>query len=164
MVEKSACLQVIPQQSTQNTANLSLQTYEKSRWTFFCCSTRASTLVSAITLLTQVPLQKFPFLFIIIIPWWALHSFGEFMHDNRGWRTSKQVMSFVYLRSRLKVDKGLLDSRRLNTRRCQGIIMMDWTALMLKSCSVLLMPYRPLSVFYRPMAVRSCTHQPPITQ
>ena len=36
---------------------------------FFYCSTRASTLVSAITLLTQVNLQKFPFLFIFIIPW-----------------------------------------------------------------------------------------------
>ena len=35
---------------------------------FFYCSTRALTLVSAITLLAQVPLQKFPFLFIIIIP------------------------------------------------------------------------------------------------
>ena len=34
---------------------------------FFYCSTRASTLVSATILLTQVPLQKFPFLFIIII-------------------------------------------------------------------------------------------------
>ena len=35
---------------------------------FFYCSTRASTLFSAITLLTQSPLQKFPFLFIFIIP------------------------------------------------------------------------------------------------
>ena len=35
---------------------------------FFYCSTRALTLVSAIILLTQVPLQKFPFLFISIIP------------------------------------------------------------------------------------------------
>ena len=35
---------------------------------FFCCLTRASTLVSTITLLTQVPFQKFPFLFISIIP------------------------------------------------------------------------------------------------
>ena len=35
---------------------------------FFCCSTRAPTLVFAITLLTQVPVQKFPFLFISIIP------------------------------------------------------------------------------------------------
>ena len=34
---------------------------------FFYCSTRASTLVSATILLTQVPLQKFPFLFISII-------------------------------------------------------------------------------------------------
>ena len=34
----------------------------------FSCSTRASTLVSAITLLTQVPVQKFPFLFMFIIP------------------------------------------------------------------------------------------------
>ena len=66
MVEKSTHLQVIPQQSTQNTANLPLQTYEKNK--FFYCSTRIWTLVSAITLLTQVPLQKFPFLFIFIIP------------------------------------------------------------------------------------------------
>ena len=36
---------------------------------FFHCSTRASTLVSAITLLTQVPSQKFSFLFIFIFPW-----------------------------------------------------------------------------------------------
>ena len=35
---------------------------------FFYCLTRASTLVSAIILLTQVLLQKFSFLFIIIIP------------------------------------------------------------------------------------------------
>ena len=35
---------------------------------FFCCSTRTSTLVSAMTLLTQVPVQKFAFLFISIIP------------------------------------------------------------------------------------------------
>ena len=35
---------------------------------FFNCSTWATTLVSAITLLTQAPLQKFPFLFIFIIP------------------------------------------------------------------------------------------------
>ena len=35
---------------------------------FFHCSTRASTLVFAITLLTQVPVQKFSFLFISIIP------------------------------------------------------------------------------------------------
>ena len=35
---------------------------------FFYCSTRASTLVSAMTLPTQPTLQKFPFLFIFIIP------------------------------------------------------------------------------------------------
>ena len=35
---------------------------------FSCCSTWAPTLVFAITLLTQVPVQKFPFLFISIIP------------------------------------------------------------------------------------------------
>ena len=35
---------------------------------FFYCSTRASTFIFAIILLTQVPLQKFPFLFIHIIP------------------------------------------------------------------------------------------------
>ena len=34
---------------------------------FICCSTQVSTLVTAITLLTQVLLQKFPFLFIFII-------------------------------------------------------------------------------------------------
>ena len=41
---------------------------------FFYCSSRASTLVSAITLLTQVPLQKFPFLFIFTIPWLYQHN------------------------------------------------------------------------------------------
>ena len=35
MVGKSARLAVIPQQSTQNTANLPLQTYEKNQSTFF---------------------------------------------------------------------------------------------------------------------------------
>ena len=41
----------------------------------FCyCSTRASTLVSAIILPIQVPLEKFPFLFIITIPCNKLHS------------------------------------------------------------------------------------------
>ena len=35
MVGKSTHLQVIPQQSTQNTANLPLQTYEKNQLTFF---------------------------------------------------------------------------------------------------------------------------------
>ena len=39
---------------------------------FFYCSTRASTLVSAIILLTRFPLQKFPSLFIIIIPYYNL--------------------------------------------------------------------------------------------
>ena len=39
MVRKSACLQVIQQQSTQNTTNLPLQTYEKNRWTFFLFNT-----------------------------------------------------------------------------------------------------------------------------
>ena len=35
---------------------------------FFDCATQASTLFSAIIFQTQVPLQKFPFLFISIIP------------------------------------------------------------------------------------------------
>ena len=35
MVEKSTHLQVIPQQSTQNTAKLPLQAYEKNQPTFF---------------------------------------------------------------------------------------------------------------------------------
>ena len=36
---------------------------------FLHCSTRASTLVSAILLLSRAPLHKFQFLFINIIPW-----------------------------------------------------------------------------------------------
>ena len=35
MLGKSTHLAVIPQQSTQNTANLPLQTYEKNHWTCF---------------------------------------------------------------------------------------------------------------------------------
>ena len=71
MLGKSTHLQVIPQQSTQNTANLPLQTCKKTSEHFFYCSTRASALVSAIILSTQVPLQKFPILFIIIILIWS---------------------------------------------------------------------------------------------
>ena len=42
---------------------------------FFHCSTRASTLVFTITMLTQIPLQRFLFLFIFIIPWfYRLHN------------------------------------------------------------------------------------------
>ena len=48
-------------QSTQNAANLLLQTWEKNQWTFFHCAIRASILPPAIIFLTQVPLQKFPF-------------------------------------------------------------------------------------------------------
>ena len=39
MVGKSARLQVIPQQSTQNTANLPLQTYEKTGELFLLLNT-----------------------------------------------------------------------------------------------------------------------------
>ena len=39
MVEKSTGLQVIPQQSTQNTANLPLQTYEKTSERFLLFNT-----------------------------------------------------------------------------------------------------------------------------
>ena len=35
MVGKRTHLQVIPQQSTQNTANLPLQTYATNQWTIF---------------------------------------------------------------------------------------------------------------------------------
>ena len=39
MVGKSTHLQVISQQSTHNTANLPLQTYEKNQWTFLLFNT-----------------------------------------------------------------------------------------------------------------------------
>ena len=75
MVGNSTRLQVIPQQSTQNTANFPITDIREKPVNFFHCSTRVPTLVSAITLLTQVPWKKFPFLFIIIIPWKSVHRF-----------------------------------------------------------------------------------------
>ena len=39
MLGKSTHLQVIPKQSTQNTANLPLQTYKKNQWTFLLFNT-----------------------------------------------------------------------------------------------------------------------------
>ena len=61
MVGKSARLQVTPQQSTQNTANLPLQTYEKTSELFLLFSTRVN-----FSLRTNFAnsgfLQKFPFL------------------------------------------------------------------------------------------------------
>ena len=68
MVGKSARLADIPQQSTQN-SKFAITGIREKPVNFFCCLTRASTLVFAITLLTQVSVQKFPFLFISIIPW-----------------------------------------------------------------------------------------------
>ena len=46
----------------------------------FYCSTRASILVFAITLPTQVPLQKFPFLFLFIIPCINTNAFVSIYH------------------------------------------------------------------------------------
>ena len=71
MLGKSTRLQVIPQQSTSNAANLRLQTYDKNSGLFYNTA-RASTLALAIILKIQVLSQKFPFLFISIIPWWKL--------------------------------------------------------------------------------------------
>ena len=39
MLRKGTHLAVIPQQNTQNTANLPLQTYEKNQWTFLLFNT-----------------------------------------------------------------------------------------------------------------------------
>ena len=53
MLGKSTHLQVIPQQSTQNTANLSLQTCEQNQWTFFIYPTFLSSFVKV-----SVPVQS----------------------------------------------------------------------------------------------------------
>ena len=50
-----------PAAKHENAENLALQTYEKNQWTFYITA-RALTLAPAIILLTQVPLQKCPFL------------------------------------------------------------------------------------------------------
>ena len=60
MPEKSAHLQVIEQQSTQNTANLPLQACEEYQRTIFPCMTRVMTLAAAIIL------QRFFFVQAII--------------------------------------------------------------------------------------------------
>ena len=67
MVGKCVHLLVILPQSIQNSKFAMTDMWQKPV-DFFYCSTRASTSVYAIILLTQVSLQKFPF--IIIIPWW----------------------------------------------------------------------------------------------
>ena len=55
---------------------------------FSCRTTRASTLGSAITLLPQVPLENFPFLFIVIIPWYKGQYISEFsVHYRLFWAT-----------------------------------------------------------------------------
>ena len=67
MIGKSTHLQVFPQQAPK-TNKFAITDIREKPVNFFYCSTQASTLVSAVTPLTQIPLQKFPFLFIIIIP------------------------------------------------------------------------------------------------
>ena len=58
---------VIPQQSTQNTTNLRLQTYKKNQWTFFNYPERATTLAPAIILLkVSAPVGS-------IIPCWTFN-------------------------------------------------------------------------------------------
>ena len=64
----------------------------------FYCLTRASTLVSAITLLTQVPVQKFPF--IIIIP-----CAEQGIIDMN--RNGNSANFFSYVRNGKKVKSGL---------------------------------------------------------
>ena len=64
---------------------------------FFYCSTRALTLVSAITLQTKVPLQKFPFLFIFIILWLeagGIRSCPFFLHGLA--RANNPAVLFIY--------------------------------------------------------------------
>ena len=66
MVGNSTHLQVIPQHPKHS--KFAITDIREKAENFFYCLTRASNLVSAIILLTQVPLQKFPFLFLILIP------------------------------------------------------------------------------------------------
>ena len=68
MLGKSTHLAVIPQQSTQNTANLPFTDIREKPVNFFYNAARASTWALAIILTIQVPSQKFPFLFISTIP------------------------------------------------------------------------------------------------
>ena len=69
MVRKSTRLQVSPQPAKHpKHSKFAIIDIREKPVNVFYCSTLASTLVSAITLLTQVPVQKFPFLFIFIIP------------------------------------------------------------------------------------------------
>ena len=82
MLGKSTQLQVIPQQSTQNAANLPLKTCDKSQWTFLYYTTRASTLALAIILwlgsFAKVSVQSIipwsvAVLIVTSIPWVYLH-------------------------------------------------------------------------------------------
>ena len=68
MLGKSTNLAVIPAAKHPKHSKFAITDIREKPVKFFYCPTRASTLVSAIILLTQVLLQKFPFLFIIIIP------------------------------------------------------------------------------------------------
>ena len=68
MLGKSTHLQVIPVAKHPKHSKFAITDIRVKPVNFFYCSTRASTLVSAIILLTQVSLQKFPLLYISIIP------------------------------------------------------------------------------------------------
>ena len=63
MPGKSTHLQVIPQQNTQKHSKFAIRDMREKSVDFFLFTTQASILALAIILLTQVPLQKFPFLF-----------------------------------------------------------------------------------------------------
>ena len=83
MVGKSTRLKGYPAAKHPKHSKFAISDIREKPVNFFYCSTRASTLVSAITFIIQVPLQKFPFLFMFIIPWFTKVIFGVTQTTDR---------------------------------------------------------------------------------
>ena len=71
MVGKSTLLQVTPQKSTQNAANLQLQTCEKNQWSFLVVR-RERRLNPRNNLANLGSFAKVSVLLQFLIPWYAL--------------------------------------------------------------------------------------------
>ena len=108
MVGKAPIYKLSRRKKTRNAANL-----DKNQWTCFVVQHGHRPLTSAIIFLTQVSLQKFPFLFIIMIPWlhnllqsiipWSLARYIFLLACIDNWKVYNRLVLACTVKTTIKV-------------------------------------------------------------
>ena len=108
MVGKAPIYKLSRRKKTRNAANL-----DKNQWTCFVVQHGHRPLTSAIIFLTQVSLQKFPFLFIIMIPWlhnllqsiipWSLARYIFLLACIDSWKVYNWLVSACTVKTAIQV-------------------------------------------------------------